>query len=79
MSDVVSETVALFGGNLPTAQLCGVSAQAVSNWKAEGFIPERHHYRIFQAAQARGLDLPAGWNLVPERAPQGGQPEQVAS
>lgn len=67
MSNVVSETVRLLGGNLPAAELCGVSPQAVSNWKADGFIPERHHYRIFTAAGAKELQLPSGWNAVPER------------
>lgn len=43
------------GGTAATSRLCGVTMQAVSNWRAEGFIPERHHLVIYRTCQAREI------------------------
>jgi hypothetical protein len=43
------------GGPSAIATRLGISAQAVSNWYSAG-IPKAHHLRLWQMAQAAGLD-----------------------
>lgn len=53
----VESVVAAFGGTNAMAKEFGVLPSAVSNWKAQGYFPERMHYRLAKKAEARGLKL----------------------
>ena len=48
------------GGIGKTAEVAGVTAQAVSNWKMRGAIPPKHAPALIPAAEKAGLALSYG-------------------
>ena len=52
----VDDLVEALGGTGATAVLLGLSAPAVSNWRAAGAVPPKHHYRLYRLCQERGID-----------------------
>lgn len=55
------EVIDSLGGTAEVSRHCGVTMQAVSNWRADGAIPERHHYRLFRLAEERGISIPEAY------------------
>jgi hypothetical protein len=53
----VEQLVDAWGGTNEFARWADVGPSAVSNWKAQGYIPEGYHLRLFLEARGRGLDL----------------------
>lgn len=51
-----NDLIDALGGSGAVGRLLGVSGPAVSNWKARGEIPARHHYRLYLICQERGID-----------------------
>lgn len=52
-----SSLIDRLGGNKVVADLCGVGASAVSNYRRDGF-PERVQLKIFKACQDAEIKLP---------------------
>jgi len=50
------DIVDLFGGTTVVAQICGVTAGAVSQWE---YVPSRHQQALLKAARERDIDLSA--------------------
>lgn len=50
------EIVRALGGREPVAERCGVSPQAVSNWRRDG-VPFRHFVALVSMAAERGVRL----------------------
>ncbi|MBB4268185.1 carph-isopro domain-containing protein [Roseospira visakhapatnamensis] len=46
-----------FGGTNAMAEVCGVRASAVSNWRRTGRFPARLHLLLLSEAAQRGIDL----------------------
>ncbi len=53
----VADLIDAFGGVTRTAERFGVTAPAVSNWKARGLFPDRLYYRISVEAKALGHEV----------------------
>ena len=51
----VSDLIDGLGGVVALARACGVTAQAVSNWKAEAQVPARHTILVWTMAKRAGL------------------------
>lgn len=51
----VEKFVDALGGSAAVAEIAGVGASAVSNWKANGEIPAEYFFLFARAANARGL------------------------
>ena len=63
----VCEVVKAFGGPKALAQWADVGPSAVSNWKADGFIPPGWHYRMMLELQGRGFSVaPQAFGVDPE-------------
>ncbi len=54
-----SAIIDAFGGTSATANVFGVSASAVSNWRKDGRIPARLHLRVLSEAARREVDVSA--------------------
>ena len=53
----VDQLVDAWGGTNKFAEWADVGPSAVSNWKAQGYVPEGYHLRLFLDARARGLEV----------------------
>lgn len=50
-----NELIDALGGPLALGRLLGVSGPAVSNWKARGEIPAKHHWPLYRICLARQI------------------------
>lgn len=57
----------IFGGTTQVAFTLGISKSAVSQWKTNGKVPDRHAVKILDVAKSRGLDITLG-DIVKGRA-----------
>lgn len=75
----IAEAIEAVGGASAVARACGVTVQAVCNWKCAG-IPARHRLTLWRMAKERGLDWrPPGAEgldlvILAATAPQDAQP-----
>jgi transcriptional regulator with XRE-family HTH domain len=79
----LADCIERLGGTAAVARACGVSVQAVSNWKPAGAVPPRHAMRLWAMAKRAGLpwwpDGMEGFDLVlPEEDP-GPEPPAAVS
>ena len=51
---LLSSLIETLGGVAAVARACGVTTQAVSNWKAAGAAPAHHHVRLWVMATRAG-------------------------
>lgn len=67
------DVLTALGGPAVVARHCGVSAQAVCNWRRLG-VPPARHAKLFELAQAAGIDWrPRGFErlaLTPAAPPR---------
>jgi len=54
----VSDIVDALGGTSKVARLFGVTAPAISNWRAANRFPPRTHFKLYRLCLERGVDLP---------------------
>jgi len=77
----LSSTIDALGGTAAVARACGVTTQAVTNWRAAGQAPARHAIRLWSMARRAGLPWrppgTEGCDLVVEDT-HGGQPAASA-
>jgi hypothetical protein len=52
----VRDLIRQLGGPAAVARVFGVTTEAVCNWQMRGAVPKAHHLRLWQMAQAAGLD-----------------------
>ena len=78
----LSECIEALGGTAAVARACGVSVQAVSNWRAAGVPPTRHAIRLWAMARRAGLPWrppgTEGCELVVAEDAHGAQPAEPA-
>jgi transcriptional regulator with XRE-family HTH domain len=71
------------GGTAAVARACGVSVQAVSNWKASGAVPGRQAMRLWAMAKRAGLpwwpEGMEGFDLVLPAEDHGPEPPAAVS
>lgn len=58
MIKTVSELIDQLGGTNAVGDMCGgIGKTAVSHWRVNGRIPDRHKYRLFVECSTRGLTV----------------------
>lgn len=55
----LTKVLDLFGSQRAVAEVCGVTREAVAQWKLRGRIPAKHQRSILIAARVRGLSITA--------------------
>ena len=56
------------GGSRKVGHMVGLKHNAVSMWRAQGYIPPRHLFRLREIAAEQGLEAPDNLFQKPERA-----------
>src|SRR5262245_40409650 len=77
MKNIKDRIISKCGGVKAVAEMCGVTAGAVSQWE---LIPARHQLTLLREAKARGIDLSAddfAGTSAPVRRPAPGKPQLV--
>lgn len=59
MENPIDQLVEDLGGTFKVAALVGLTAQAVSMWRARGGIPPEHYFTLCEALEAAGKPTPA--------------------
>jgi hypothetical protein len=79
----LAECINALGGTTAVARACGVSTQAVTNWKAAGAVPGRHAMRLWAMARRAGLpwwpEGMQGFDLVLPEEDRSAEPHDAIS
>lgn len=73
----VNDIIERLGGTKGTAEIFGVTAPAVSNWRKSARFPGWTHLRLVQEAAARGIVIPT--DMLKATAPLGPRKPKVAA
>lgn len=57
ITDVSGLIVALGGTEAVGAMCGGIGKTAISHWRVNNSIPQRHRYRLFRESEQRGLSV----------------------